>query len=152
MSAYSTKMDWPARPSVGLSDVERATGFTPAQTPGSSTSAIAGGFRSNIGSRRARSARSRSGRRAGGTRRGRENRCDACSPGRTHNTSYPPNQAQSRWLKSANTLRPIPINSRNVNPNLDAALIEQAPEDDPAAARAEWLAEFRNDIASFIER
>jgi hypothetical protein len=39
-----------------------------------------------------------------------------------------------------------------LNPTLDQAIIDQALEDDPAAARAEWLAEFRVDIESFVSR
>ena len=39
-----------------------------------------------------------------------------------------------------------------LNPTLDQSLIDRALEDDPAAARAEWLAEFRGDLESFISR
>jgi hypothetical protein len=38
-----------------------------------------------------------------------------------------------------------------LNPTLDPSLVEQALEDDPAAARSEWLGEWRNDLASFID-
>lgn len=38
-----------------------------------------------------------------------------------------------------------------LNPTLDQAIIDQAMADDPAAARAEWMAEFRVDIESFID-
>jgi hypothetical protein len=37
-----------------------------------------------------------------------------------------------------------------MNPTLDERTIEQALTEDPEAARAEWLAEFRSDISSFI--
>lgn len=37
-----------------------------------------------------------------------------------------------------------------LNPTLDIAIVEKALEDDPAAARAEWLAEFRTDIEGFV--
>jgi hypothetical protein len=37
-----------------------------------------------------------------------------------------------------------------LNPTLDASIIAKALEDDPAAARAEWLAEFRADIEGFV--
>jgi hypothetical protein len=37
-----------------------------------------------------------------------------------------------------------------LNPTIDHSIIAAALEDDPAAARAEWLAEFRDDIASFV--
>jgi hypothetical protein len=40
--------------------------------------------------------------------------------------------------------------SRTLNPTLDPAIIEQALQDDPAGAAAEWLAEFRDDISGFI--
>jgi hypothetical protein len=45
----------------------------------------------------------------------------------------------------------VQATSRQLNPTLDASLVEQALEDDPAAARAEWLGEWRNDLASFID-
>jgi hypothetical protein len=38
-----------------------------------------------------------------------------------------------------------------LNPTLDRAIIAKALEDDPAAARAEWFGEFRDDIASFVD-
>jgi hypothetical protein len=37
-----------------------------------------------------------------------------------------------------------------LNPTLDRSIIDQAMEDDPEAARAEWLAEFRSDLESYI--
>ncbi len=39
-----------------------------------------------------------------------------------------------------------------LNPTIPAGDIEQAMADDPEAARAEWLAQFRDDIADFVER
>jgi hypothetical protein len=39
-----------------------------------------------------------------------------------------------------------------LNPTLDASIIAKALEDDPAAARAEWLAEFRADIEGFVSQ
>jgi hypothetical protein len=45
----------------------------------------------------------------------------------------------------------IQATSRQLNPTLDVSLVEQALEDDPAAARSEWLGEWRNDLASFID-
>lgn len=39
-----------------------------------------------------------------------------------------------------------------LNPTLDQAIIDQALADDPAAARSEWLAEFRDDIDNFVTR
>ena len=41
--------------------------------------------------------------------------------------------------------------SRAVNPTLPQHVVDAAMRDDPAAARAEYLAEFRSDIASFLD-
>jgi hypothetical protein len=40
--------------------------------------------------------------------------------------------------------------SRTLNPTLSQEMIDRALEEDPAAASSEWLAEFRDDLASFI--
>lgn len=40
--------------------------------------------------------------------------------------------------------------SMKLNPTLDSAEIERAMADDPAAARSEWLAEWRDDVSSFV--
>jgi hypothetical protein len=40
--------------------------------------------------------------------------------------------------------------SRKMNPTLDQGEIDRALAEDPAAAAAEWLGEFRDDVASFI--
>jgi hypothetical protein len=42
--------------------------------------------------------------------------------------------------------------SLDMNPALDPAIVEAAREDDPASARAEYDAEFRDDIAAFVSR
>lgn len=42
--------------------------------------------------------------------------------------------------------------SREMNPTLPSEVVDRAMERDPASAAAEWLAEFRNDIESFIAR
>lgn len=42
--------------------------------------------------------------------------------------------------------------TREMNPSLDAAVIEEAYEEDPEAASAEYGAEFRNDLADFVSR
>jgi hypothetical protein len=42
--------------------------------------------------------------------------------------------------------------TRALNPTVEQKTIDQALEDDPAAARANWLAEWRDDLSSFIER
>ena len=41
--------------------------------------------------------------------------------------------------------------SLTMNPALDPAIIADALEDDPEGAAAEWLAEFRSDIARFVD-
>jgi hypothetical protein len=38
-----------------------------------------------------------------------------------------------------------------LNSTIDPAIIAKALEDDPAAARAEWLGEFRDDISGFVD-
>jgi hypothetical protein len=40
--------------------------------------------------------------------------------------------------------------TRLLNPTIDQSIIDEAMADDPAAARAEWMAEFRDDLADFI--
>ncbi len=45
----------------------------------------------------------------------------------------------------------IQATSLQLNPTLDASLIERALEDDPVAARAEWEARWREDIASYVD-
>ena len=42
--------------------------------------------------------------------------------------------------------------SRTMNPNLSAELVADALAEDEEAARAEFLAEFRRDVASFVDR
>jgi hypothetical protein len=41
--------------------------------------------------------------------------------------------------------------TRTLNPTIDQAFIDQALADDPIGARAEWLAEFRSDIAGYAD-
>ena len=41
--------------------------------------------------------------------------------------------------------------TRSLNPLIDSAIIEAALVDDPAAAACEWMAEFRADIAGFLD-
>jgi hypothetical protein len=41
--------------------------------------------------------------------------------------------------------------TRTLNPLIDQAIIDEAMAEDPAAARAEWGAEFRDDIAGFVD-
>ena len=42
--------------------------------------------------------------------------------------------------------------TRVLNPTIDQAIIDDAMADDPAAARAEWMAEFRDDVQAFLTR
>ncbi|WP_425907606.1 hypothetical protein [Nitrobacter sp. TKz-YC02] len=41
--------------------------------------------------------------------------------------------------------------TRTLNPTIDQAFIDQALADDPVGARAEWLGEFRSDIAGYAD-
>jgi hypothetical protein len=38
------------------------------------------------------------------------------------------------------------------NPSIDASIIERAEAEDPEAAKSEWRAEFRGDLATFVDR
>jgi len=40
--------------------------------------------------------------------------------------------------------------SRVLNPTLDQSIVDEALEEDPSAAAAEWLAQFRSDIEGFV--
>jgi hypothetical protein len=42
--------------------------------------------------------------------------------------------------------------TQQFNPTIDPTVISRALEDDEASARAEWLAEFRKDVESFVSR
>lgn len=42
--------------------------------------------------------------------------------------------------------------SRTMNPSLPARVVEQAMERDPEAAKAEYMAQFRNDLEQFLQR
>jgi hypothetical protein len=42
--------------------------------------------------------------------------------------------------------------TRVLNPTIDQAIIDQAMEEDPARARAEWMAEFRDDIGGWLSQ
>ena len=42
--------------------------------------------------------------------------------------------------------------TQQFNPNIDTRIIEDAEAEDPEAARSEWHAQFRDDIAGFIDR
>jgi hypothetical protein len=42
--------------------------------------------------------------------------------------------------------------SRTMNPTIPQQVVDDAMADDPSAARAEWLAEFRADLESYVDR
>jgi hypothetical protein len=42
--------------------------------------------------------------------------------------------------------------TRSLNPTIPQEVIDEAFEEDPAAARAEWLAEFRDDLEDFVSQ
>src|SRR5207249_4461902 len=42
--------------------------------------------------------------------------------------------------------------TQQFNPTIDPLIIQRALDEDEHAARAEWLAEFRRDVESFISR
>ena len=42
--------------------------------------------------------------------------------------------------------------TRTMNPSVKQSIVDAAMERDPASAAAEWMAEFRNDIAAFVDR
>jgi hypothetical protein len=55
------------------------------------------------------------------------------------------------WGKAGDVLV-VKARTELLNPAIDAAVITEAYEDDPEAARAEWGAEFRTDLADFVQR
>jgi hypothetical protein len=59
-----------------------------------------------------------------------------------HRASYGKNDDRTLVVQAATPL---------LNSTIDPAIIERAMAEDPAAARAEWLAEFRNDISGFVD-
>lgn len=42
--------------------------------------------------------------------------------------------------------------TRTFNPTIEQSIVDEAMAEDPAVARAEWLAEFRDDISGFVDR
>jgi len=42
--------------------------------------------------------------------------------------------------------------TRDFNPTLDQRIVDEAMQDDPEAAKAEWLGQFRSDLEAFIQR
>jgi hypothetical protein len=64
--------------------------------------------------------------------------------------------AYERWLKCYGRDDPkvlvIKAASTQLNPTIDQQEIDDAIAEDPAAARAEWLSEWRDDLASYLSR
>ena len=58
---------------------------------------------------------------------------------------------KAHYGKESDDVLVIQATSQQLNPLLDAAMIAQEIEADPAAGAAEWLGQFRTDIASFID-
>jgi hypothetical protein len=57
---------------------------------------------------------------------------------------------QKNFGKDTDDVVVIQAESRKLNPTIPPEIVEQALADDPAGAAAEWLAQFRDDIAGFI--
>ncbi len=60
------------------------------------------------------------------------------------------NKYRDHFGRDSDDVLVIQAPSLTLNPTLDPAIIEQALRDDPEAARAEWLAEFREDISGLV--
>ena len=58
---------------------------------------------------------------------------------------------KKHWAKPGNVLI-VKAPTEVLNPNIDRERVSEEYEDDPEAARAEWGAEFRTDLADFISR
>lgn len=58
---------------------------------------------------------------------------------------------QQHYGKTASPVLVVKAPSRDLNPTLDQELIDAELQEDPAAASAEWLAEFRSDLAAFLD-
>lgn len=58
---------------------------------------------------------------------------------------------KKHWGKPGDVLV-VKARTEVLNPEIDRRVIEEAYEDDPEAARAEWGAEFRTDLADFVQR
>jgi hypothetical protein len=57
---------------------------------------------------------------------------------------------KEHYGKPSDDVLVIKAPTRALNPTIPQAIVDEAMADDPAAARAEWLAEFRDDLADFI--
>jgi hypothetical protein len=61
------------------------------------------------------------------------------------------NKYRKHFGQDDNDVLVIQAATRTLNPLIDGAFINQALADDPIGARAEWLAEFRNDISGYAD-
>jgi len=59
---------------------------------------------------------------------------------------------KKHWGQPGNNVLVVRAKTDVLNPLIDRQIIEEAHEDDPEAARAEWNAEFREDLADYIRR
>ena len=59
---------------------------------------------------------------------------------------------KDHFAKPGDDVLVIQAPSRALNPTLPQRLVDEAMERDPAAARAEWLGEWRDDISGYIAR
>ena len=53
--------------------------------------------------------------------------------------------------KEGSAVLVVQASSQQLNPTIPPGVIERAMEADPVAARAEWFAEFRSDVGSFLD-
>ena len=58
---------------------------------------------------------------------------------------------RKHWGKAGDVLI-VKAPTATLNPLIDKAVIAEAMEDDPEAAASEWQAEFRSDLADFVDR
>ncbi|MFN8096220.1 MAG: hypothetical protein U0599_29075 [Vicinamibacteria bacterium] len=59
---------------------------------------------------------------------------------------------EAHFAKDGDPVLVVQGATRTLNPTVPQALVDAALAADPAAARAEWLAEFRSDVESFVTR
>jgi hypothetical protein len=57
---------------------------------------------------------------------------------------------REHYGRDANDVLVIRASTKTLNPTIDQSVIDRALEDDPLAAKAEWLAEWRDDITGFV--
>jgi hypothetical protein len=57
---------------------------------------------------------------------------------------------KTHYGKNSDDVLVLQASSRQLNPTLDAALVERAPEEDPASARSEWMGLWRDDLSNYV--